>query len=102
MAKTKKKKQNNKFSIILIVFCFLLLVYFGARYIDAQKEINAQKAQLSELQAKYDNQVAENEELENALKENDEAALAEEYARDKGYVMPDERVYVDITPGSQE
>ena len=33
---------------------------------------------------------------------DDEKELAEEYARKKGYVMPDERVYVDITPGSAE
>ena len=32
----------------------------------------------------------------------DKKELAEEYARKKGYVMPDERVYVDITPGSAE
>ena len=44
----------------------------------------------------------ENEALEKAVSEGDEAALVEEYARKKGYVMPDERVYVDITPGAEE
>jgi cell division protein FtsB len=43
--------------------------------------------------------VSENEALEKAVSEGDEDELAEEYARKKGYVMPDERVYVDITPG---
>ena len=37
-----------------------------------------------------------------AATNGDESALAEEYARKKGYVMPDERVYVDITPGEEE
>ena len=36
------------------------------------------------------------------MQEIDEEALIEEYARKKGYVKSDERVYVDITPGQEE
>ena len=74
----------------------------GIRFVKAQSEINAKQAQLTELESIYESQIAENEELEAAIKDGDKKELAEEYARKKGYVMPDERVYVDITPGSAE
>ena len=75
MTKEKKKNQLNSRSVIVIVLCFARL---------------------------YESQLAENEELEAAIKDGDKKELAEEYARKKGYVMPDERVYVDVTPGSEE
>lgn len=102
MATQKKKQQLKAHSVIAIVLCFVLLLYMGIRFIKAQSEINAKEAQLTELESIYESQVAENEELKAAIKEGDKEELAEEYARKKGYVMPDERVYVDITPGSEE
>ena len=98
----KKKNQLNSRSVIVIVLCFVLLLYMGIRFVKAQSEINAKEAQLTELESIYESQIAENEELEAAIKDGDKKELAEEYARKKGYVMPDERVYVDITPGSAE
>ena len=102
MAKEKKKNQLNSRSVIVIVLCFVLLLYMGIRFVKVQSEINAKEAQLTELESIYESQVAENKELESAIKDGDKKELAEEYARKKGYVMPDERVYVDITPGSAE
>ncbi len=103
MAREKKKNQLNPRSAIVIVLCFVLFLYMGIRFIKAQSEINAKEAQLTELESIYESQVAENEELKTAIKNGDKKELAEEYARKKGgYVMPDERVYVDITPGSAE
>ena len=102
MAKEKKKNQLNSRSVIVIVLCFVLLLYMGIRFVKAQSKINAKQAQLTELESVLESQIAENEELEAAIKDGDKKELAEEYARKKGYVMPDERVYVDITPGSAE
>lgn len=102
MAQEKKKNQLNSRSVIVIVLCFVLLLYMGIRFVKKQSEINAKQAQLTELESIYESQIAENEELEAAIKDGDKKELAEEYARKKGYVMPDERVYVDITPGSAE
>lgn len=98
----KKKKKNRTFSIIALVMCCLLLLIFGIHFIKSQREINAKEEKLAELESVYDSQTAANESLRNAVTEGDEAVLAEEYARQKGYVMPDERVYVDITPGAEE
>ena len=102
MAAKKKKKQNRTYSFIAIGLCCAVLLYFGVRFVKAQSEINDKEAQLTELQNIYESQIAENEALEDAISEGEEDALAEEYARKKGYVKPDERVYVDITPGSEE
>ena len=102
MATQKKKNQLKPHSIVVIVLCFVLLLYMGIRFVKAQSEINAKEAQLTELESIYESRVSENEELKAAIKEGDKKELAEEYARKKGYVMPDERVYVDITPGSAE
>lgn len=102
MEAQEKKSQLKPHSILVIVLCFVLLLYMGVRFIKAQSEINAKEARLTELSSEYESRVAENEELESAIKDGDKAELAEKYAREKGYVMPDERVYVDITPGSEE
>lgn len=102
LATNKNKKQFKPYSVILIVGCLILLLYFGVSFLKAQSEINAKEAELNKLESVYESQVSENDQLKDAIKNGDEAALAEEYARKKGYVMPDERVYVDITPGSAE
>ena len=102
MAKEKKKNQLNSRSVIVIVLCFAILLYMGIRFVKKQSEINAKQAYLTERESVYESQLPENEELEAAIKDGDKKELAEEYARKKGYVMPDERVYVDITPGSAE
>ena len=102
MEAQKKKNQLKPRSVLVIVLCFVLLLYMGIRYIKAQSEINAKETQLTELESVHESRVAENEELKSAIKDGDEAELIEKYAREKGYVMPDERVYVDITPGSEE
>ena len=65
-------------------------------------EINKNEDTRQELVSILESQQAENQELEAAISEGDESALAEEYARKKGYVMPDDRVYVDITPGEEQ
>lgn len=102
MANEKKKNQLNSRSVIVIVLCFVLLLYMGIRFIKAQSEINAKQAQLTERESVLESLVASNEEVSAALEDGDKDELAEEYARKKGYVKPDERVYVDITPGSEE
>ena len=99
MAKKKSKKKLNNTSIIAIIICSCILLYLVVSIVKTQININKKEAELAALQSTYESQVAENEALEDAVSKGDEAELVEEYARKKGYVMPDERVYVDITPG---
>lgn len=100
MATKKKAKKAKGFSIIVIAVCAVVILFLGARFVKKLNEMNEKQAQLTELQSERDDVVAQNEAVENAISENDENALVEEYARKKGYVMPDERVYVDVTPGN--
>ncbi len=102
MAKGKKKNQLNSRSVIVIILCFVILLYMGIRFIKAQSKINAKEAQLTELESVLESISVSNEEVSAAIEDGDKDELVEKYARKKGYVMPDERVYVDITPGSAE
>lgn len=99
MTGRKSKKKLKSTSIVAIVLCSCILVYLLVSIVKAQIDINQKEAELAALQSTLESQVAENEALEEAVAKGDEAELVEEYARKKGYVMPDERVYIDITPG---
>ena len=102
-AKTNKsKKQLNRVSIIAIILCSCIALYFIISFIKVNNEIKEKEAQLTELESILESQVAENKSLEEAVSKGDEDSLIEEYARKKGYVKSDERVYVDITPGQEE
>ena len=102
MKQAKKNTQLKPRSVIVIVLCFVLFLYMGIRFIKAQSEINAKESQLTDLVSIHESIVAQNEEVSAAIKNGDKKELAEKQAREKGYVMPDERVYVDITPGSKD
>ncbi len=98
----KKRKQVAPVSIIVFVLCACIVLYFVVSIVKKQIEINKNEDTRQELVSILESQQAENQELEAAISEGDESALAEEYARKKGYVMPDDRVYVDITPGEEQ
>lgn len=98
----KEKKKIKPVSIIAIILCSCIIFYFIYSFIKVQSEISDKSSELNSLVSVHESQVAENKELEQAISEGDENSLAEKYARKKGYAMPDERVYVDITPGSEE
>jgi len=100
MKKKRVNKKRRQFSIVMAVLFGAAVIYFAISFFNTNKEINEKKAELSELQTQYEEQVKQNEELQNTIKENDEAAIAEKYARENGYVKTDERVYIDITPGT--
>ena len=98
----KKRKQVAPVSIIVFVLCACIVLYFVVSIVKKQIEINKNEDTHQELVSILESQQAENQELEAAISEGDESALAEEYARKKGYVMPDDRVYVDITTGEEQ
>ena len=98
----KKRKQVAPVSIVVFVLCACIVLYFVVSIVKKQIEINKNEDTRQELVSILESQQAENQELEAAISEGDESALAEEYARKKGYVMPDDRVYVDITPGEEQ
>ena len=99
MAKKKAKKKLNNTSIIAIILCSCILLYLVISIVKSQVEINKKEDELAALKSTYESQLSENEALEEAVSHGDEAKFVEEYARKNGYVMPDERVYMEITPG---
>ena len=102
LAKAKKKKQIKPVSIIAIILCSCIILYFVISFIKSYNEIKEKETQLTELESILESQVAENKSLEEFISNGDEEAFMEEQARKKGYGKSDERVYVDITPGQEE
>ena len=98
-ARRKNKKVNYLMTLVFTVAA-ALAIYFAVSFFSAYKEINEKKEELSNLQTQKEEQVQLNKDIEKTIKENDEAAIAEKYARENGYVKTDERVYIDITPGT--
>ena len=101
MEKQKKtKKQFKPVSIIAILVCSCIVLYFGISIAKEFSEYGKNKAELTNAVSVHESQVSENEALDKAVKEGNKDAIVEKYAREKGYVKPDEHVYVDITPGA--
>lgn len=101
MAK-RKKKQIKPASIIAAIVCSFIVLFLVISIVKEVAQKNQLDAELESGIAVLESRVSENRELEVAVSEGDEKELAEQYAKEKGYVMPDERVYVDVTPGSEE
>ena len=62
--KTKKAPKKQKFSFILTVCLLLVAGYFIISLINTQMDIKDRKNKVDELNAQYEQQVAENERLQ--------------------------------------
>lgn len=86
---------------MLALGAFALAGYFAITLIQLQIEISEKKETLAQVQAQYNEKVAENEELEKVIEGGNEDEYIERIARDSlGYVKPGEKVYYDISFGS--
>lgn len=95
---TAKKTKNRKHSIILAVLFITLVCYFVATLISLQVKVRAEEKVVEDLNAAYQQQIEDNEELEEVIENGDEDAYIEKIAREQyGYAMPEERVYYDST-----
>ncbi len=103
MKKNKKSRQRKpqKFSFILSISLLLIVGYFVISLINVHAQIKERKKEAQELDAKYEEQLAENKELSRIIEGGDKQEYIERIAREKlGYVMPGERVYYNITPNN--
>lgn len=97
----KNKRKPQKFSFILSIGLLFLAGYFVISLINVHMQINDRKKEVKELNARYEQQVAQNERLQNVIEGDDKDEYIERVAREKlGYVMPGERVYYNITPNN--
>ena len=77
---------------VFLIICgslFINLVQYQVSIASKQQELQSVQNQLSA-------QLTENAELSGTL-EQGESAIIERYAREQGYVRPNERVFVDIS-----
>lgn len=99
--KTNRKRKKQKHSFILSLALLLAVGYFVISFVSTQLDIREKEQEKAALEAQYAEQVAENERLQAVVDGGDESEYIERVAREKlGYVMPDEKVYYDITPSN--
>lgn len=100
-ARKRAKSKPKKHSFILSMALLLVAGYFVIGLVQTQLQIREREKQAEEVSAQYEQQLAENKRLQSVVDGGDEKAYIERVAREKlGYVMPDEKVYYDITPGN--
>lgn len=98
-APAKNKKQSRSF--ILTLALILVVGYFIITIIDLQLEIRDRKEVYEQLGNEYEQIVSENNRLQAIVDNEDKSAYMEQVAREKlGFVMPNEKVFYDITPGA--
>ncbi len=101
MRKNKDRTKKRKTSFLLALGAFALVGYFAITLIQLQIEISEKKETLAQVQAQYNEKIAENKELEKVIEGGNEDEYIERIARDSlGYVKPGEKVYYDISFGS--
>lgn len=99
--KSKEEKGKAKHSFILTLLLVLAVGYFTISLIDTQLKIKEREKTAEQVSAQYEQQLAENERLQKVADGGSQEDYIERVAREKlGYVMPDEKVYYDITPGN--
>lgn len=98
-APVKKRKQQKSF--ILTLALVLLVGYFIITIISLQVEIRDRKEVKEQLDIEYEQILADNERLQAIVDSEDKGDYMEQIAREKlGFVMPNEKVFYDITPGA--
>lgn len=88
---------RHSYIIMFFTICLLCfsLVFFGFLNGDVKKK----ETELEQLSEYYDSVLEKNNELSYLLNDADENELFEQLARSHGYAYPDEKIYLDITPG---
>lgn len=97
--KVKAEKAANKKTIIKIVLCILAFVLLGyCSYCIASNaaDISRLKAQKQELDAKYEQQIEDNDKLKSILESDDKKDYLEQKARENNYVDENELDFYDI------
>lgn len=98
-ANAKKRKQKRSF-ILTLALC-LLVGYFIITIIGLQLEIREREEVKEQLDIEYQQILADNEYLQSIVDNEDKGDYMEQIAREKlGFVMPNEKVFYDITPGA--
>lgn len=100
-AQSKASKRVRPKSFILMLALVLLVGYFVITFIGLRLDIGERNAIKDQKNEAHQQMKEENAELQAIVDSEDKGAYMEEVARDElGYVMPDEKVFYDVTPGA--
>ena len=92
-----KRKNKNK-SIILRVLVLGLCVYMIATLLSLWGTLNQSRQKLKSLQAEYETEQNDIDELTEILKDDSNTQIIEKAARERlGYIYSDEQVFLDIS-----
>jgi cell division protein FtsB len=94
---SKAVKRSNK-SFILTLATIAILGYFVISLVSLQFQISEKSKEVETAQQTLASAQAENDELKELAREEDEKTYMERIARDVlGYVLPGESVYYDVS-----
>ncbi|MBD8960806.1 MAG: septum formation initiator family protein [Ruminococcaceae bacterium] len=94
MAEKKKRKRSFIVSFCIIALC----AYFAISLITIHRNIKETKAEIADVKASYNEQVAENNRIKKRIGGGEIDEYVEKVARDElGYVKPGEHVYYDVS-----
>ena len=91
-----KKRKGLLPAWLVPLACLALCGYLFFLLIQFQVSIASKQQELQSLQNQLTAQETTNAELSSTLDQGD-SAIIERYAREQGYVRPNERVFVDIS-----
>ena len=90
-----KLKRSSIFTKVVIL---ALIVYAAVTLVNTQNRVAAAQADHAALQEKVDALLLENAELEYDIEHAGDPEIIAEIARDKlGLVMPDEKIFYDVS-----
>ena len=93
MAKVKKQRR----SFIVIFFVVVLCACMGIKLLSGIKEVKEAEAVNAELSSAIAAEKAEGEVWKDKISSDNKDEYYEDIARENGYIMPDEKVYQDIS-----
>ena len=92
-----KRKNKNK-SLILRVLVLGVCVYMIVTLLNLWGTLNQSREKLNSLQAEYETEQNDIEELREILKDDSNTQIIEKAARERlGYIYSDEQVFLDIS-----
>lgn len=94
-----EKKKHQK-SLIVYFTLVVVFVYLAISMIQIFAKIDNVNEEIAAVQQAYDQQVAQNEQLNSYLNSGKIDEYVEKVARDElGYVKPGEHIYYDVSVG---
>lgn len=89
--------QMKRAGLLTKIVVLALLIYMATALLDLRGKLQDYRAEQADLSAQVAQVQQENDALSHALQNKDDPDMLEQVARDKGFLKPEERAFVDIT-----